>query len=160
MAAGPQITNIPPPASFNILFNNVQSLRRRLVTGELEAEWNDYPILCLSETWLNPNIFSEDLQLTGYALPERRDRLTDGYGGLCMYFRNDLPHNRRNDLETENIELMWCVVFAKGGKFLLGNLYRPPNSTTTFWDAVERQFNARIEAKARVPDLEWRTQYI
>ena len=85
MAAGPQITNIPPPASFNILFNNVQSLRRRLVTGELEAEWNDYPILFLSETWLNPNISSEDLQLSGYALPERRDRLTDAYGGcVCI----------------------------------------------------------------------------
>ena len=96
MAAGPQQVSCT-----KIFFNNVQSLRRRITTGELEAKIDEEEILGLCETWLNEEIKDEDLEIENFDKIERRDRLSDGYGGVAVYFKKNLAHKRRLDLENK-----------------------------------------------------------
>ena len=77
------------------------------------------------------------MKLEDYDTIIRKDRYEDGYGGVCAYFRKDVIHLRREDLEHERIELMWNEVKSIDGNFLMGVLYRPPNAPNQAWDLIE-----------------------
>lgn len=53
--------------------------------------------------------------------------------------------NRKNDLEDENIELLWLEIKTKNKAMLLGTIYRPPNSNNKFWDLLEENIDKVIE---------------
>ena len=50
--------------------------------------------------------------------------------------KENIPHKRRLDLETNDIEIMWIEVRTMQGKLLIGNVYRPPNCDH-FWSSFE-----------------------
>ena len=47
-------------------------------------------------------------------------------------------------------EIIWCEVHAKQGKFLLGLLYRPPNSPMGMWDKIQLQLSTAIDTGLEV----------
>ena len=90
---------------------------------------NKVDILCLSETFLNPNISCDDsnLQLPGSDLIRADHPSNTKRGGVCIYYRNLLP------LKLINIHyLNECVSFEiKLGEkiYNLVSLYRSPNQS-------------------------------
>ena len=106
---------------------NVQSLLPKL--DQLYSELKDFDILAFSETWLNKDLPSSEILLDSYKEPERKDR-DDNHGGVSLYVKNNIFHQRRHDLEIIGVECIWIELVIANKHVLLGLFYRPPNTTT------------------------------
>ena len=92
----------------------------------------------MSETKLKEHKLNEVFKIPGYQLPFRKDNKTNGGGGIIVYVRDGILAKRRKDLETNDISCLWIEICPKIGKsFLVGNMYRPPDSRIEFNDRFE-----------------------
>ena len=67
-----------------------------------------------------------------------KDNNTNGGGGIIVYVRNDIRAKRREVLETNEISCLWLEITPdKGKSFLVGNMYRPPDSKIEYNDRFE-----------------------
>ena len=95
-------------------------------------------IFGLSETKLKEHKLSDVFKIPGFQLPFRKDNNTNGGGGIIVYVRDGILAKRRKDLETNDISCLWLEICPNKGKsFLVGNLYRPPDSKVEFNDRFE-----------------------
>lgn len=61
----------------------------------------------------------------------RNDRTNGEGGGAAVHVNETLTHPSRYDLEDASIECVWVeILFNKSKPVLVGNLYRPPDSST------------------------------
>ena len=83
-----------------------------------------------------------ELEIPGYKL-QRKDRLTGESGGVAVYIKDTLCWHRRHDLETDDIECIWIELSInnKSRPILLGNIYRPPDTSLY----LPRDFNEEFE---------------
>ncbi|KAK6171783.1 hypothetical protein SNE40_018213 [Patella caerulea] len=119
--------------NISIVHNNVCSLLPKL--DIIEAEFSDHDIICITESHLDNTIKDSEILLPGYRSPIRLDRNRHG-GGVVVYIKNNLHFQIRHDLINPNIELIFIDLFTDYTKFLLGVLYRPPNTRVAFWDIL------------------------
>ena len=84
---------------------NVQSIVNK--RDIIQAEVFEIYILLFNETWLNPDISTEDIMLQSYSAPERKDRPGDPHSGVIIYVKNGSFYKRRNDLGIRGIESIW-----------------------------------------------------
>ncbi|MCG7869794.1 MAG: hypothetical protein JAY74_25915 [Candidatus Thiodiazotropha taylori] len=99
---------------------------------------NNLHLLGLSETKLKEHKHTKAFNIEGFQEPFRKDNLTNGGGGLMVYVKNGINVKRREDLETNEISCIWMEIMQEKSKlFLIGNLYRPPNSKIEFNDRFE-----------------------
>ena len=84
-------------------------------------------ILAVSETKLDSEITDNLLEIEGYTL-HREDRNRSG-GGVAVYVRNSLKHNRRTDIPEKSLELV-CIEIepVRARPFLIFAWYRPPSA--------------------------------
>ena len=87
-------------------------------------------------------------QVEGYQTPCRKDNYSNVGGGI-LYIRNDINAKRGEDLEINNISCIWLEISKdKGKSFLIGNVYRPPDSRIEYNDRFEDFIeNASKESK-------------
>ena len=123
---------------------NIQGISNKIdqVRLMLESEKNNIHVLGFSETKLNAIHPDSIFEVNGFQKPFRKDRETNSGGGLIVYVKEGICCNRRTDLEHESLECLWLEIKPlKSKSFLVGNIYRPPNSTvqwnTTFEDCIE-----------------------
>ncbi|XP_045206258.1 uncharacterized protein LOC123558446 [Mercenaria mercenaria] len=134
--------NIPNHLSFIHL--NVQSIQHKL--DILYTELCDFDILAFSETWLNNSVPTEDLLLSSFHTPERRDRVGYTYGGVILYIKDSLHYRRRLDLELNRLECIWVEITLYSNRHILfGVFYRPPNSDTIYNNLVEDSIGLAID---------------
>ena len=117
---------------------NVQGISNKTdqVRLLLESDKNQIHVLGLSETKLNAIHINSSFEIKGYQKPFRKDRETNSGGGLLVYVKDDICCRRRTDLEHESLECIWLEIKpAKSKPFLVGNIYRPPNSTVQ-WNSI------------------------
>ena len=82
----------------------------------------------VTETWLDDSITDSEIAIDGYTL-QRKDRNTNG-GGVCLYVRNGLSFNKREDLEDQELEATWIDLnLKKTHPILIGAVYRPPKQS-------------------------------
>ena len=86
-------------------------------------------ILSIQETKLDDNFPDSQFSVLGYQL-HRKDHKNNS-GGLMMLIRDDLPQQRREDLENVQatscrIELMVIEIMIYNEKWLMLNLYKQP----------------------------------
>ena len=70
-----------------ILSTKVRALTNKVDEIQEIAELNSISAICITETWLSPNVPDSCVAIPGYNL-FRKDRITTG-GGVCIY----LDHN-------------------------------------------------------------------
>ncbi|CAG2184386.1 unnamed protein product [Mytilus edulis] len=88
-----------------------------------------YDVICISETWLKPDISFEDIKIDNYNT-YRRDRADGfGYGGVAIYVSDRLYSMRRQELEIQGLEFLCIEVKTKDKSILVSVCYRPPNVT-------------------------------
>ena len=104
-------------------------------------------IFCLCETFLNQQFSDNELHITDYNM-FRKDRQSHG-GGLMVYTKSNLACIHRDDLETEDTEILWLEVKNNRQKpFLLCYCYRPPSATSAWIESFEKSMeHANLEAK-------------
>ena len=117
---------------------NIQGISNKIdqVGLLLEYDKNLIHVLGLSETKLNAIHPDSAFEVNGFQKPFRRDGETNSGDGLLVYVKNGICCNRRTDLEHENLECIWLEIKPVKSKFfLLGSIYRPPNSTVQ-WNKI------------------------
>ncbi len=125
---------------------NIQSMKRssEKVTHIALQLGRRYDIITVSETWLDSTCSDSDYSLEGYHPIYRRDRTAGVGGGVAAWVSSHLFAKRRRDLEVDDIEVLWLEIRAKNNKFLLCTIYRPPNTSSIFWDHLQDMyFNAK-----------------
>ena len=89
---------------------------------------NQPDVLGLCETFLTKHTTDNELQVPGYVF-ERKDRTSQGGGGLIVYFSETIKFLRKNNIEIGGTETMWFEIKPDYKKsFLLCFVYRPPKS--------------------------------
>lgn len=127
--------NINGLSGIKVAHTNINGIRNKL--DSLGAELSDYDIICIAETKLNNTYETSKLELAGFKEPYRKDRDVNNGGGLLIYVKSNIHSIRRNDLEDQFCENIWLEIRSSNKKFLLGLYYRPPNSTSDYWDYFE-----------------------
>lgn len=109
---------------------NCQSLYAHFDEFKLFFNNSRYHIICLSETWLKPNLPDSMINLSGYTL-YRQDRVGKGGGGVAFYVHNSLNVNilRTSDaVYCRKPEFIIAEIASLGSaNLLLAVVYRPPN---------------------------------
>ena len=69
--------------------------------------------------------------------------IVNGGGGILVYVRDYINAKRRGDLKTNDISCFWLQISPdKGKSFLVGNIYRPPDSKIEYNDRFEEFIDA------------------
>ena len=103
-------------------------------------------VLAIKETKLDVSNNYSDSYIYGYELI-RRDRLSDGGGGICFYIKSTLNFSVRTDLKIEELENL-CIEIRKPNSkpFIVVNWYRSPNSPIGLFSHLENLI-ARLDLK-------------
>ena len=109
--------------------------------------------MTLSETHIATVNF-ELFQIQGFKFVHK-NRIAGEGGGVAMYLSDDLKWKRRTDLETDEIECIWVEVdIFKSKSFLVGCIYRPPDSSSY----LRKDFNKNLnEMLTKVNNLSMET---
>ena len=117
---------------------NIQGIGNKIdqVRMQLESSKNDIHVFGLSETKLHAAHPDSAFMIDGFQKPFRKDRGVNAGGGLLVYAKEGVCCNRRSDLESEYLECVWLEIKpVKSKPFLVGNIYRPPNSNIQ-WNGI------------------------
>ena len=129
-------TDTPPSSQlYNFAHLNARSLIPRLDEVNILLEQEDVDILCISETWLGPNVSNRVLVFPGYSIARcdravQRGARNKRGGGVAILTREGL---RSTTLDFGGahpaVESLWLSVTGPGRRTVtVGAIYRPPNS--------------------------------
>lgn len=122
-------------SGIKVAHTNINGIRHKI--DSVGTELTEYDIICIAETKLNSTYETSKLELDGFKEPYRKDRDINNGGGLLIYVKNNIHSIRRIDLEDQYCENIWLEIRSLHKKFLVGLYYRPPNSSSEYWDAFE-----------------------
>ena len=123
---------------FLIFFRICQWNVQRLTDSKLEEirslltrpgnEHDRLDILILSETFCTQKVPDSFYNTDGYQL-HRKDRMGKSGGGVLVYVNNSLQAKRREDLEAEDLEILWLEAcpYKSSRSLFIGDVYRPPS---------------------------------
>ena len=138
---------MPKTRGFKMASLNIASVPKHI--DEIRLLLNDQSpdLICFNETRLDSTISSGEMYINGYDLV-RRDRKRKG-GGACIYLKNTVNYKNRKDLVPPELEAV-CVEISKPNSkpFIVITIYRPPDSSTEYFDKVE-EFIATIDSLDR-----------
>ena len=126
---------------------NVQSILPKI--DLLHAELIEFDILAFSETWLHPDIDTDNLILEQYQFPERKDRNADHHGGVIIYIKEGIYYKRRADLEVRDLENIWIEVANNHKRILFGLFYRPPSANADYFSKIEDSIALAIDTNIK-----------
>ena len=102
-------------------------------------------IICISETWLKPNISDDQLSIQNYQIFRKDRELPVMGGGVAIYAHESAPVKRRKDLEVDGLEIIFVELHAQGKQFIIGCCYRAPGANAqqvqTFIDKFQQCIN-------------------
>jgi ribonucleases P/MRP protein subunit RPP40 len=115
------------------LYFNARSIINKREDLELYVFEESPDIIGITESWANEKIEDSELNLEGYTML-RKDRLSEVKlrgGGVLLYIKSSLNVVFRDELWDPLLpESIWCNIEIGGEKTLIGNCYRPPDSST------------------------------
>ena len=94
-------------------------------------------ILSINETKLEENAFSNEVHIFGYEII-RRDRITNGVGGLCFYATNSINFIIRNNLYMHALGNLCLEIQKPRSKpVVVVTWNRPPDAPTGIFSPFE-----------------------
>jgi hypothetical protein len=91
-------------------------------------------VLAISETHLD-NSFDAIVAIHDSRI-YRTDRNANG-GGVAMYVQSRIPFSLKEDLMSDNVEVIWLQVLLPHLKpIVVGNCYIPPSAKSPYLDNV------------------------
>ena len=97
---------------------NVQSIVPQL--DLLSTELFDFDVLSCSETWLNPSVSLNDLNIQSFNKPERKDQVGDSHVGVLVYVKENIHYCQQHDLEILGLKNIWIELSFKHKRVLFG----------------------------------------
>ena len=98
---------------------------------------NEIDIISINETKRNEAITDSEVNIPGYDIV-RRDRITDGGGGVCFYVKKSINFNIRSDLNMDTLENLCLEIQKPRSKpFVIVTWYRPPDSPIGIFSSFE-----------------------
>ena len=85
---------------------NARSLIPKIDELEVVANVNEADIICITETWLTPDIPDSALSYLNFVL-FRNDRTVSIGGGVCILVSENIFCKRLIEFENPNIESLW-----------------------------------------------------
>lgn len=122
----------------NICHINAQSLNNKIDEFRYLFENSGVDVVCVSETWFDPDVLSSTFDLSHYNL-FRCDRKSHA-GGVAIYVKNGITCKKcYNSNSEEQIEHIFVEISSLGNKLLVGCVYRPNRSikTDSFLSIIE-----------------------
>ena len=104
-----------------------------------------FDIICLSETYLNSEIPSDDgnLEIPGYNLVREDHPSNSKRGGVCVYYKNSLPFRVIN---VKYLQESISFELRIGGKYCrFSCLYRSPSQTQDDLEAFLKNFELTLD---------------
>ena len=96
-----------------------------------------FDVLAIQETKLNNSQRDSEFHIPRFDLV-RRDRISDGDGGVCFYIKSSINFSVRNDLNIADLENVCIEVRKPQSKpLIVVNWYRPPNSHVRLYSHLE-----------------------
>ena len=124
----------PQPDKIKILHWNVNSIKTdnfsRVTLIHSFNMINHYDIIAISETGLHDDDSSDDLTIDGFSLYRRDLPPDETHGGVMVYVNENLSCNVRNDLETDNNQLI-LELFIEIKKVFVSTNYRKHHANST-----------------------------
>ena len=126
------IEEITKPRGLKIIHQNCRGLFKSLDNFIASFSKQNNIIVALSETHIESQSIYDNNSL--YEIPGfsfiKRNRSKEKGGGVAMYIPNNVIWDHREDLQNAEIECIWVEICSKMAKsFLIGCLYRPPDSS-------------------------------
>ena len=90
-----------------LLLTNIRSLIPKIDEVEVVANVDEADIICITETWLTPDIpDSSALSYSNFVL-FCNDRTVSVEGGVCIFVNKNIFCKRLTEFENPNIESLW-----------------------------------------------------
>ena len=123
---------LPSKCGFKIGSLNVNSLSAHIDEVRILLG-----VLAIQETKLNNSHRDSEFYTPRFGLL-RRDRISDGGGGVCFYIKSSINFSVRNDLNIADLENEGIEVQKPQSKpLIIVNWYRPPNSLVRLYSHLE-----------------------
>ena len=128
---------LPSNRGFKKASLNINSLSAHI--DEIRILLNDkfLDVLAIQETKLNNSHRDSEFYIPRFDLV-RRDRISDGDGGVCFYIKSSINFSVRNDLNIADLENLCIEVRKPQSKpLIVVNWYRPPNSSVRLYSHLD-----------------------
>ena len=103
---------------------NVHSLLPKISELRIIANKTSAAVITLTETWIGNLVTNSEISIDGYTV-FRKDRNRHG-GGVCLYIKNNIAFNQRDDLNNDNIETLFVdILLPRSKPIVVGVCYRP-----------------------------------
>ena len=128
---------LPRKRGFKLAALNVNKLSTHIDELKILLGENPIDVLAINETKLDDSISDNEVYIPGYEIV-RRDRTSNGGGGVCFYIRSSINFLYRSDLNIPNLENLCIGVNKPRSKpFLIIRWYRPPESPVEIFNRFE-----------------------
>ena len=140
----PELTELLARKGLKILHQNIRGLlAHKQNLCHILGDFKGIHILSLSETHLAADEEAQ-AQISGYDFLGK-PRTSGQGGGAGIYISQSIPFQRRLDLEDNDIECIWIeILFPKSKGFLIGVIYRPPDSSKHLPDNFNETFESMM----------------
>eukprot|EP00112_Aurelia_sp_Birch-Aquarium-sp1_P015555 Seg346.1 transcript_id=Seg346.1/GoldUCD/mRNA.D3Y31 product="hypothetical protein" protein_id=Seg346.1/GoldUCD/D3Y31 len=140
----PELTELLARKGLKILHQNIRGLlAHKQNICHILGDFKGIHILSLSETHLAADEEAE-CQILGYDFLGK-PRTSGQGGGTGIYISQSVPFQRRLDLEDNDIECIWIeILFPKSKGFLIGVIYRPPDSSKHLPENFNETFESML----------------
>ena len=128
---------LPSKRGLKIASLNVKSLSAHIDEVRILLDDKFFDVLAIQETKLNNSQRDSEFYIPRFDLV-RRDRISDGGGGVCLYIKSSITFSVRNGLNIADLENL-CIEFRKpqSKPLIVVNWYRPPNSPVRLYSHLE-----------------------
>ena len=139
----PELKTLCSKRGLKICHINIRGLRGKFDEIKNILSYHKIDILTLNELFLNKE--KVKFEIPGFTFI-RKDRKKGTGGGVGMFIRTELDFKRLNKFEDEEIESIYVKFQPKSSKpFIVGTIYRPPDSSDYLSKKFETVLSSRLE---------------
>ena len=80
----------------------------------MQVELYAFDVIALTETWLHPDIDTDEITFHSHSPPERKNNKAD------RHVKEYINYRRRRDLDPRNVECVWIEITNKHKHDLFG----------------------------------------